>query len=162
MTTYDDLWLERFVDLETEFMQEVVRYNKNSSFDPVLYKKEKMAAYKKNHMSGNETVITIFGKEQNGVLSAFTSVSIGHDYMKICYQDMTGVLPSYRGRMLGIRLKTTMLKYIRDNFPQVETIMTANDFDNAHIQKINTELGFVKNYEVYGYMFDLNQLDNLK
>ena len=52
-----------------------------------------------------------------------------------------------------------MLKYIKDNFSQIESFVTNIDIDNVYMKKINDELGYVKDCETNMYMFNLDKID---
>ena len=67
--------------------------------------------------------------------------ALGHhperDYM---YNEMTGVLPEYRGRGLALALKLLAIRVARAR--GVVTLRTNNDSENAPMLRINRKLGY--------------------
>ncbi|MBN1328161.1 MAG: GNAT family N-acetyltransferase [Candidatus Heimdallarchaeota archaeon] len=104
----------------------------------------------------NITMITI---ENDGSISGLTDILYSPLIPYIVEQEITGVLPKYRGRGLGKWLKAAMLFYIRDNLPDVTIINTGNADSNSPMLSINERMGFKKDLIEKCYKF---QIDDLK
>lgn len=60
----------------------------------------------------------------------------------ILHQDLTGVLPEYRGKGVAMALKLQTVSFARDN--RKREIRTWNDTMNRPMLRINEAMGFVK------------------
>jgi mycothiol synthase len=81
-------------------------------------------------------------READGEISGLTESFYPLDEPYHVEQELTAVLPQYRGRGLGKWLKAEMALYIRDQYPAVCFIDTHNTNKNAPIMAINTQMGF--------------------
>lgn len=104
------------------------------------------------------TWITMITKERDGTISGITDIQYSRDTPYLIEQDITGVLPKYRGRGLGKWLKAAMLFYIRDTFPKVTVINTGNADSNAPMLSINQRMGYKKHLTEKCYKFQLADL----
>jgi GNAT superfamily N-acetyltransferase len=95
--------------------------------------------------------LIMISKESNGKISGITEIKYNHYQPQMIDQGITGVLKEYRGRNLGLRLKTEMLLLIRERFPKAKFINTGNADDNAHMLRINNLLGFKKSVSWKSY-----------
>ncbi len=91
--------------------------------------------------------------EKDRHLSGFTIIIYNPNTPDVIEQGLTGVAKSYQGRGLGKLLKSEMLFEVKENFPLVDKIYTANANSNAPMLKINNEMGFKelstwKHYEI--------------
>jgi GNAT superfamily N-acetyltransferase len=62
-------------------------------------------------------------------------------------QGDTTVLPAHRGRRLGLRMKTEMLRWLSSEYPDVRELNTWVARDNAPMRAVNAALG----YQVAGH-----------
>jgi GNAT superfamily N-acetyltransferase len=97
-------------------------------------------------------------KEQDGKISAMTDIKYHPLLPTIVNQGLTGVLREFRGRNLGMLLKTDMLLTIRERFPNVEFIDTGNADQNFPMLRINHELGFTRAFSWKAYKFQIIDL----
>lgn len=102
--------------------------------------------------------ITFITREPNGAISGMTEITQNEKRPHIAGQLLTGVKESYRGRGLGKYLKSAMMLYVRDEFPDVEYISTTNATINAPMLKINQDMGFEFHREMRLYKFSLADL----
>ena len=66
----------------------------------------------------------------------------------------------YRGRKLGKWVKASLLKFIKDKFPDSEAIVTGNAESNDAMLYINKKLGFKKHKENVIAQITLPDLQN--
>jgi GNAT superfamily N-acetyltransferase len=102
--------------------------------------------------------ITLVTCEPSGVLSGMTDILYDPAQREIVRQNFTGVLPAYRGRGVAKWLKASMLRLVRDRFPEARQLSTTNADTNAPMLAINGQLGFGAPIHHRTYRFDLPQL----
>lgn len=93
-------------------------------------------------INSGRTNLTTLVIEENGEISGITQLQVFPCREKFLSQGLTGVPIKYRGRKIGKWIKTTMLKYVKDNYPKAEAIVTDNAETNAPMLYINNKLGF--------------------
>ena len=79
---------------------------------------------------------------ETGALAGHTMVEVAADSPWNGGQFDTSVLPAHRGHRLGLLLKLEMLYWLRDEEPQLRTILTGNAADNSHMIRVNEALGY--------------------
>jgi RimJ/RimL family protein N-acetyltransferase len=103
----------------------------------------------------NYTIIT---RENDGKISGMTEIFYDPREGDRMFQGLTGVRPEYRGRGLGKWLKALMIVHIKDNYPEVEKIITDNAETNEAMLSINERMGFKKHKGGEGYKFRVDEL----
>ena len=88
------------------------------------------------------TWTTAIAQEGDGAISGMTETWYYPDEAAMLFQGFTAVREAYRGRGLGKWLKAAMLLRVREELPQVRTIVTNNASENAAMLAINERLGF--------------------
>jgi GNAT superfamily N-acetyltransferase len=78
----------------------------------------------------------------SGELAGHTVVSVETEQPWLAWQLDTAVARSHRGHRLGQLLKIAMLHWMRDEEPQVRSLITWNAESNAHMVGINELLGY--------------------
>jgi RimJ/RimL family protein N-acetyltransferase len=58
------------------------------------------------------------------------------------HQYDTSVRSGHRGHRLGLLLKTAMLRWLRDEEPQLRVIDTSNAASNEHMIRVNETMGY--------------------
>ncbi|MFG1606489.1 GNAT family N-acetyltransferase [Actinoplanes sp. NPDC049265] len=89
-----------------------------------------------------ERWLTLCARDQAGVITAFTQITLSPGAPGVAEQEFTGVLPAARGRGLGTRLKDAMVSVLIREHPDIRYVITQNASDNAPMLAINRRLGF--------------------
>lgn len=78
----------------------------------------------------------------SGELAGHTVVAVEIDQPWLSWQLDTSVVREHRGHRLGLLLKIAMLRWLRDDEPQVRGVITWNAASNAHMIRVNELLGY--------------------
>jgi RimJ/RimL family protein N-acetyltransferase len=84
----------------------------------------------------------VISQESNGAISGITDVTFIQDRPYKIYQELTGVKIEYRGKGIGKWLKSEMLFFIKQNYPDLKYITTSNSTVNEAMLSINRRMGF--------------------
>ncbi len=115
--------------------------------------------YEEFYKEKGYTWITKIAREKNDTISGFTEIFFNKHFPHMIEQEMTGVLPQYRGRGLGKRLKAEMLMYIKENYPKIDYIESGNANNNKPMMAINNEMGYEKHIDEYLMKLDLKEIE---
>jgi len=79
---------------------------------------------------------------ETGELAGNTVVVVKSEFPTRAYQHDTSVVRAHRGHRLGALLKASMVEWLAEEEPQIETIETWNAESNDHMIAINQALGY--------------------
>ncbi len=96
--------------------------------------------------------------DATGELVALTDVLVPTGRRTLAFQEDTVVRPDHRNRGLGRWVKAEMLRWLAEEEPQLEQIVTWNATENAAMRGINTELGFVAGDTWAEWQFSIDDL----
>ena len=151
----DDL-VEAYVNSFNESVQQMPKDEMESSakvFDVnILRRNEQM------DKEAGATHINVISIEKDGKVSGISILFKVPGSPDILFQGLTGVPLAYRGRNLGKWIKSKMILYIKDKYPEVRAIQTGNADSNAPMLYINNKLGFKKYKESITGQVSLEQL----
>jgi GNAT superfamily N-acetyltransferase len=91
--------------------------------------------------------------KETGAWAGHTIVCVDELCPGFAMQEDTSVVTAHRGHRLGMLLKATMLLWLREAQPGLQTIDTWNALSNAHMIAVNDELGC--HVEAYGAALQL-------
>ncbi|MDO3703829.1 GNAT family N-acetyltransferase [Micromonospora sp. C28SCA-DRY-2] len=91
---------------------------------------------------GRRRYHTAVRHEESGRLVAWTLLDVGASADWHAFQQITIVDPEHRGRRLGLLGKIENLRHLLTHEPAVRAIDTFNAAENAHMVRINEQLGF--------------------
>ncbi|HOO96836.1 MAG TPA: GNAT family N-acetyltransferase [Caldisericia bacterium] len=148
---------QTYIDMKYDFMAELDKFMKEDKLDKEEYR-QKLPELERKRQHSTDKRICIFSKESDGTISGYSMASINNSTPDTLWQALTGVAKPYRGKMLGTRLKIEMLKYIKDNHPEIRKISTGTSFENKWMHDINDRIGFEKRSDDYAFMFDVDSL----
>lgn len=77
-----------------------------------------------------------------GQVAAVSEATWFDDAPEAANQLFTGVAGDFRGRGLGVAVKSRMLQLVRDKAPGALAVLTNNSVDNTAMLRINARLGF--------------------
>jgi GNAT superfamily N-acetyltransferase len=100
--------------------------------------REKEARFR--HGGRHET--TTVALAPDGEVVGMTEVMVSEHAPDRGFQGATIVKPSHRGHRLGLRLKVTNQRLVREAFPGCRTLLTGNADVNAAMNAVNERLGY--------------------
>ncbi len=90
-----------------------------------------------------ETLYRVLARHRGtGQLAGHTQVAVHIDHPTKGDQLDTAVAPAHRGHALGLLLKADMLRWLRDEQPQLTSIDTWNAESNSYMIRVNEALGY--------------------
>jgi GNAT superfamily N-acetyltransferase len=135
----DDL-VEPFCRLLETFVEEVpsgdLDVEPERWDEPRLREKEDRFARAGRHET---TTVAI---SPDGDVVGWTETMLSEHAPDRAFQGATLVLPAHRGHRLGLRLKVTNHRRLRERFPGCRTILTGNADVNVAMNAVNERLGF--------------------
>jgi GNAT superfamily N-acetyltransferase len=91
---------------------------------------------------GRRRVVTAARHEATGRLVAYTDIGVNAKRPRVAYQWDTLVRSDHRGHRLGLLIKASNLRLLRETTPGAELVNTWNAEVNTHMIAINEALGF--------------------
>lgn len=137
---------EEYIQEITDFYQTIYDaepQTEGSEAERYRFTPENVLLGEKKCLAGGRKRIIVYVRDvHSNKLTGLTEISWSPSRPSILSQGYTAVLPYFRGKGLGRRLKAEMLERILRELPQAELIQAGNDDSNNSILSINTELGF--------------------
>jgi GNAT superfamily N-acetyltransferase len=106
---------------------------------------------------GMDTYTVAARHESSGELAAVTQMILDPGAPDCGIQQITAVLPSHRGRRLGLLVKVAMLELLMSAAPSIRYFVTDNAGANEHMIAINAQLGFEISGVTRNWYLDLAQ-----
>lgn len=107
--------------------------------------------------SSNQSRVFLFVHDGCGEVVGYSNISIQNSDTTFVRQGMTAVKKDCRGAGVGKLIKASMLRFIKDNKPEITKVSTGNNDLNAPIVAINEKLGFTKGVCWTNFEIDLSQ-----
>jgi RimJ/RimL family protein N-acetyltransferase len=99
--------------------------------------------YEQAQLAGGRRLYRVVARHRDtGELAGQTVAAVDVERPWFAYQHDTSVVRAHRGHRLGLLLKIEMLRWLREEEPQVRRMDTDNAADNAHMIAINERLGY--------------------
>jgi GNAT superfamily N-acetyltransferase len=99
---------------------------------------------------GEEHRLVVAVHEQSGVVAGLTEIAIEPNQPNFCYQEDTAVLADFRGQGLGRFIKAAMMRWLTADRPSIERVLTTTEASNAHMIRVNHQIGYVTDNVVIG------------
>ncbi|HWG24613.1 GNAT family N-acetyltransferase [Actinospica sp.] len=93
--------------------------------------------------TGDEMRHVVAVHEETGALAALTGMLLRPGRVDLCWQQDTAVVERFRGHGLGRAVKAAMMRWLLAEFPDLERVVTNNAADNAHMLRVNEQVGYV-------------------
>lgn len=138
-----DEWLPGLVSL-FEAMNDAPQDDMDTT--PDVYPVERLRAYDAAMSHRRQHLYRLIARHlPTGEWAGHTIVCVDEHSPGMAMQEDTTVIEAHRGHRLGMWLKATMLLWLREEQPGLETIDTWNAESNGHMIAVNDELGCVVN-----------------
>ncbi|HEU4422685.1 MAG TPA: GNAT family N-acetyltransferase [Pilimelia sp.] len=116
-----------------------------------VFSPERVRLFEAAHAARNRRLYRIVARQRDtGVLAGHTVVGVDAERPWHGWQYDTSVVRAHRGHRLGLLLKIAMMRWLREDEPQVRTVDTTNAASNRHMIQVNEAIG----YRVVGRMIE--------
>jgi len=148
--------IEKFCKIYTDTanQQPLGGYERRTLITPEYRRHQEERVNKKN-----EDWHTMITQDVSGEISGLTEIYYDFEKPYRIVQDLTGVKEQFRGKGLGKWLKSEMLFFIKESYPDIKYIRTGNANSNASMISINERIGFKVHMHRTSYKFKLNELE---
>lgn len=108
-----------------------------------VFPPERIRAYERAQLTSGQRLRRVVARHRaTGDLAGHTVVAVDSTRPHLGDQHDTAVARDHRGHRLGLLLKTEMLRWLREEEPQVATIDTYNAESNDQMVRVNELLGY--------------------
>lgn len=112
-------------------------------YEDEVFTPERMAAYETATAGRGERLYRLVARHvPSGALAAQTVITVSEEDPTWGDQHDTSVTRAHRGHRLGLLLKAEMLRWLREDEPQLQTVDTWNAESNDHMIGVNEVLGY--------------------
>ncbi|WP_042372437.1 GNAT family N-acetyltransferase, partial [Streptacidiphilus neutrinimicus] len=98
-------------------------------------------------------------EERTGTVAGFTEVALEAEQASHCRQGDTAVRSEFRGLGLGLAMKSSMMRWLTADLPQLEQVRTMTASENAHMIHVNSQLGYQADHTLVSVESDLHALE---
>ncbi|MFD0330083.1 GNAT family N-acetyltransferase [Streptacidiphilus monticola] len=107
---------------------------------------------------GDEQRVVVAVHEDSGRVAGLTEMITTPSRPELGIQQETAVLAEFRGAGLGRVIKAAMMRWLIAERPETELVITNTDAGNAHMIRVNLQIGYVTDYIVSDVEADLGRL----
>jgi GNAT superfamily N-acetyltransferase len=108
-----------------------------------VFSPERVRLFEAAQIARNRRIYRIVARDRDtGVLAGHTVVGVDGERPWQGWQYDTSVLRAHRGHRLGLLLKIAMMRWLREEEPQVRTVDTSNAASNRHMIEVNEAIGY--------------------
>jgi GNAT superfamily N-acetyltransferase len=112
-------------------------------FEDEVFSPERIRSFETAVEARGDRLYRLVARERaTSTLAGHTMVEVDGDMPWDANQLDTSVLRAHRGHRLGILLKIGMLHWLREEEPQLRTVLTGNAASNSHMIGVNELLGY--------------------
>ena len=107
-----------------------------------VFTPQRMRDYDEAQRQRGHRVHMVYARHrETGELAGETTVAVDGERPHLAEQHDTSVVRVHRGHRLGLLMKIDMLRWLREDEPQLESIGTWNAEENAFMIGVNEALG---------------------
>ncbi|HEX6247240.1 MAG TPA: GNAT family N-acetyltransferase [Nocardioidaceae bacterium] len=110
--------------------------------EPEHWDEQRLREKEERFRRGGRHETTTVALAADGEVVGMTEVMVSDHAPDRGFQGATLVAPAHRGHRLGLRLKATNHRLVRESFPQCRTLLTGNADVNAAMNAVNERLGY--------------------
>jgi mycothiol synthase len=92
--------------------------------------------------SGDDSRFVVAVHEETGTVAALTGMLLRPGRADLCWQRDTAVVARHRGLGLGRVVKAAMMRRLLAEFPDLGRVITNTAAENAHMIRVNEQLGY--------------------
>lgn len=92
--------------------------------------------------TGDDLRFVVAIHEESGDVAAVTGMRVDPGRVDICWQRDTAVVREFRGLGLGRAIKAAMMRWLLEDIPALERVVTNTASDNAYMIRVNEQLGY--------------------
>jgi hypothetical protein len=82
------------------------------------------------------------GRAPDGTLAGHSAVRLADATPDLGFISTTLVMPEHRGHRLGLAMKIRLHRVLREQLPEIVTIVTGNAGVNSWMNAVNDQLGY--------------------
>lgn len=110
--------------------------------EPERWDERRLREKEERFRRGGRHETTTVAVSPDGDVVGMTEVMVSEHAPDRGFQGATLVSPRHRGHRLGLRLKVTNQRLVRESFPSVRRLLTGNADVNAAMNAVNERLGY--------------------
>jgi GNAT superfamily N-acetyltransferase len=110
--------------------------------EPERWDVQRLREKEERFRRGGRHETTTVALSPEGEVVGMTEVMVSEHAPDRGFQGATIVTPAHRGHRLGLRLKATNQRLLREAFPALRTLLTGNADVNAAMNAVNERLGY--------------------
>lgn len=110
--------------------------------EPVVLDDDRLASQEERTGASYVALVAAARERRTGDLTGYSLIYLPKDDDSLAWQDDTLVMPSHRGRRLGLALKRTNLECLAEEHPARRAIHTWTDPQNGPMYRTNEKVGF--------------------
>ncbi|MCK5743372.1 MAG: GNAT family N-acetyltransferase [Caldisericia bacterium] len=145
-------------DLMLDFGREDSEHIEGWDFDEKSFLSTKKN-WRNTQLERGAVSMIAFARTVSGRIIGFSEILDDPIENNVIHTMYSGVMKEFRGMGLCKRMKTELLLFLKNNLPQIITIITLNDEYNFAMRRINQQLGFVSSHSRICYKFELGVLE---
>lgn len=147
VTSIPNKSIERYCELYSYLQNNTTVENETD--DDYKQTPEGLRMQEKQYEIMNFIWYTLLQKDTSGKLFGLTEMIYNPKEPHRIRQNLTGILPDFRGNGYGKLLKGKLLEHIMQIYPDLKYVYTGNNVTNAPMLHINHQMGFNKEYTRY-------------
>ena len=114
----------------------------DAGHEPDVWTRERVEEYDAEMAGRGETTYRVLARHRaTGAWAGMSLLCVAESAPSIANQEDTSVMREHRGSRLGLLMKCDMVRWLREERPDVTATQTWNALDNTHMIAVNEALG---------------------